>query len=548
MLRQDRKNLFSSCRAYAIVEFECTRELGPSRFRQSSIADVHLAAQHETQRKLMLESENAFQSSAESEGRTEANAAAPTPSDIDREDLPSLHMLEESAAQLAALRQRAEFLLEQLSTGSVGAPSHSVADEGEPDPPQPAGGSGLRHARQHLRSSQTGAEGGGFVSGQQEEQTRFEEAPPPLSLENDFDAARASDANSEDKEAPDQHSGFSVQGPPAAQPDFTSPRPYGDSQLPRGAESPPWQDTEMPAAGEASSLQPEIDPPLQEEAPSPAYPIQRYHPQPSSILDSPIGASQPTLSGMDAPRPTPHLGAASATSKMQVVEEEIITLYKAIQRVMKTRRGNTGHALSLLREAREIVLEEPQRIERAEYNIQQARQILDRARLSRRQSRLVALRTIWRLILWLVILGGLGAALYFYPQRADEIVGIGAARVGWDTSLILSALWAVVAGGAGGCLGTISILVERMRVHQAFDDQYILRSTIQPLMGVVLGVTIFGLLAVVFNSLGTFITVHPVTTYLPAAIAFPIGLWQEYVYALIFRLTRLFTFQRRRRW
>ena len=87
-----------------------------------------------------------------------------------------------------------------------------------------------------------------------------------------------------------------------------------------------------------------------------------------------------------------------------------------------------------------------------------------------------------------------------------------------------------------------------MRVQHEFDDQYILRSTVQPLMGVVLGLLAFGLLALVFNILGTSITVHPAISYLPAAIALPIGLWQEYVYALIFRLTRLLTFQRRRRW
>ena len=67
-------------------------------------------------------------------------------------------------------------------------------------------------------------------------------------------------------------------------------------------------------------------------------------------------------------------------------------------------------------------------------------------------------------------------------------------------------------------------------------------------MGVVLGLIVFAILAAVFNSLGIPLQRHPLTTFLPAAFALPVGLWQEYVYALIFRLTQLLTFQRRRRW
>ena len=87
-----------------------------------------------------------------------------------------------------------------------------------------------------------------------------------------------------------------------------------------------------------------------------------------------------------------------------------------------------------------------------------------------------------------------------------------------------------------------------MRVHEDFDRQYILRSVIQPLMGIFLGLISYGLLVVLFKSLDASVVGHPVTTYLPAALALPIGLWQVYVYAAIFRVTRLLTFQRRRRW
>ena len=53
-------------------------------------------------------------------------------------------------------------------------------------------------------------------------------------------------------------------------------------------------------------------------------------------------------------------------------------------------------------------------------------------------------------------------------------------------------------------------------------------------MGVVLGLISYGLLATLINILGAPITAHPVTSYLPAALALPIGIWQVYVYAVIF--------------
>ena len=58
----------------------------------------------------------------------------------------------------------------------------------------------------------------------------------------------------------------------------------------------------------------------------------------------------------------------------------------------------------------------------AEYNIQQARLILERATLSRRHSRLLALRTVWRLILWLAFLGrsGRGAPTLSPKHQSDR--------------------------------------------------------------------------------------------------------------------------------
>ena len=271
----------------------------------------------------------------------------------------------------------------------------------------------------------------------------------------------------------------------------------------------------------------------QPEAQDQQFPIQSVRSPSDSVLDSPVTVAPPPdwLKFEVAPE--------SLSSDAQLIEEEIAGLYEAIDRFRETRRENTGHALSLLREARDIISGQPHRIERAQYNIQQARQIIERG---------IALQTFGLLILWLAALGGLGAALYLYPLELNEVIGLVSASTGWNTSHYYPLLWTIATGGIGGCLGTISFLFERMRVHEDFDRQYILRSVIQPLMGIFLGLISYGLLVVLFKSLDASVVGHPVTTYLPAALALPIGLWQVYVYAAIFRVTRLLTFQRRRRW
>ena len=101
-----------------------------------------------------------------------------------------------------------------------------------------------------------------------------------------------------------------------------------------------------------------------------AYPLQNFAEQPSSLLDSPITIAPPKVWHPQETWPD------GTPTDAQLIEEEIISLYEAIDRVRETRRENTGHALSLLREAREIISAEPQRIERAHYNIEQAKQII----------------------------------------------------------------------------------------------------------------------------------------------------------------------------
>ena len=431
-------------------------------------------------------------------------------------------MLEESAAQLAALRQRAEYLLDQLAVGNEAAST--------PENPN----TGFEHR------SKTSEEYGEVEPSYDPNAGLDPEGLPPFSPLQDEDAAPVEfDTRSAEIEPADRRTDLPAQSQPFSYQD-NSHSPVTDSYSdnlvhPSQAFDPSADsDSTYPEPDDGSARPAELQPQ--------DYPIQNYHAQPSSLLDSPVSAVPPPFWRHHED------GPAVGQSDTQLIEEEIVSLYEAIERVRTTRRENTGHALSLLREAREIISAEPQRIQRAQYNIQQAKQFIDRAKFSRSRSRSIAFRTIGLLLLWLAVLGGLGAVLYLYPVRVNDVIGIVSSNTGWNTTHYYPAFWTIATGGIGGCLGAVSFLFERMRVNEEFDRQYILRSTIQPLMGVVLGLVTYGFLAILFGSLGASITVHPVTTYLPAALALPIGIWQVYVYAVIFRITRLLTFQRRRRW
>ena len=468
------------------------------------------------------ESDDASRSSAGSTEEPEERLAGTGPKDLAREEISSLQMLEESAAQLAALRQRAESLLEQLASSANSASplqdpearqAHSSkADADQQDP--------------YLRPDQADRPGP-----ESDSQPEFEigdaassrQTVPRLDMASPV--GPAAESHSQSKPSHQQIS------PPESE---SSPLSDRRSQSSSGVEEYAREERAYGQSGLGSVSRPEA----QEQQ----YPIQSVGSQSDSVLESPVTA---------APAPDWlkfEVAPESLSPEAQLIEEEIAGLYEAIDRFRETRRENTGHALSLLREARDIISGQPHRIERAQYNIQQARQIIERARSSRRRARGIAFRTFGLLILWLAALGGLGAALYLYPLEVNEVIAMVSASTGWNTSHYYPLLWTIATGGIGGCLGTISFLFERMRVHEDFDRQYILRSVIQPLMGIFLGLISYGILVVLFNSLDASIVGHPVTTYLPAALALPIGLWQVYVYAAIFRVTRLLTFQRRRRW
>jgi hypothetical protein len=229
--------------------------------------------------------------------------------------------------------------------------------------------------------------------------------------------------------------------------------------------------------------------------------------------------------------------------KARALLEEIAGLYAEVNEVLTSRREVTGHALALLREARTIVMTQPQQTGKATYNIRQVRSMLERARQNRQSSSRNTLRLILYLFGWFLACLA-GATLLYLTQ--DTVRGLFAPTTALRLHVV-PFLLAVLVGGMGGVLGAVAGLINHTRERQIFDRQFSIRFTIQPIMGVVLGATIYALLALAYHYMEVDLVANPVLIVVPVLAALMAGLWQELVYSLLYRLGNVFAPGSRRR-
>lgn len=292
--------------------------------------------------------------------------------------------------------------------------------------------------------------------------------------------------------------------------------------------------------------------PVQEEKPRTAFvnstQQSRYLHTPS---DNPPAQAESLLY-----RPAPALGKVPAPAtppvsltagQIRFLDEEISELHGEVKRVLAARRDVTGHALSLLREAREILLVEPHRLGRAEYNIVQVRAMLERADEGRRQSSRRGFRVLLYLSLWLAGTVGMGVALFLYAGELSRAAGLLFGSGSRVVAHLLPFLWVIVTGSAGAVVGAILGFLAHIRSGQDFDRQHVVRFAIQPVMGVVLGVLLYVLFSALFAAMQIDMTARSITRALPIVLALPAGLWQEWIYASIYRMSGFFTLRPRRR-
>ena len=262
--------------------------------------------------------------------------------------------------------------------------------------------------------------------------------------------------------------------------------------------------------------------------------------QAESLLNRPA----PALGKVPAPATPP---VSLTAGQIRFLDEEISELHGEVKRVLAARRDVTGHALSLLREAREILLVEPHRLGRAEYNIVQVRAMLERADEGRRQSSRRGFRVLLYLSLWLAGTAGAGVALFLYAGELSRAAGVLFGSGSRVVAHLLPFLWVIITGSAGAVVGAILGFLAHIRSGQDFDRQHVVRFAIQPIMGVILGVILYVLFSALFAAMQIDITERAITRGLPIILALPVGLWQEWIYASIYRMLGFFTLRPRRR-
>jgi hypothetical protein len=224
----------------------------------------------------------------------------------------------------------------------------------------------------------------------------------------------------------------------------------------------------------------------------------------------------------------------------KALHQQIDDLYKQVATEFSSPPEKAERALTMLREARELLLDSPEEYVSAEFRTMQVRTILERMRESRAQSqgygpRILAYEGGWLLLLLLGLI--FAGPLTQLITRGGEVTGPALLNV---YPIINTMLW----GGIGGIVGALYTLWWHISQEQDFDRNYLMWYLVQPLMGLVLGGIIFLIMAGGFLIVQVNLADDKASTgarllpYLAAVLA---GFRQNFVYQQFDRLMGLFT-------
>jgi hypothetical protein len=213
-------------------------------------------------------------------------------------------------------------------------------------------------------------------------------------------------------------------------------------------------------------------------------------------------------------------------------------LYKQVATNFSSPPANADRMLTLLNEARQILIESPESYVAVESRMMQVQVTMSRTMESRIQATRYGPRILGYEVLWLALfLLGLvfAAPLTEFFTRSGTMTGATANDMFpfWNTLM-----W----GGIGGIIGALYALWWHISDQQDFERQYLMWYLVQPIMGTVLGGIVFLLLSGGFLLL----QVKPsdanagarLVPYLVAVLA---GFRQNFIYGQFDRLIALFS-------
>lgn len=221
----------------------------------------------------------------------------------------------------------------------------------------------------------------------------------------------------------------------------------------------------------------------------------------------------------------------------KALHSQIDDLYKQVATEFSSPPANADRMLTMLQEARQILIESPENYVSAEYRLMQVRSTVSRMAESRRQGSRYGPRILVYEIAWLALfLVGLvfATSVTSLLTRTVNLTGATANDVFpfWNTLM-----W----GGIGGIVGALYALWWHVSDQQDFDRHFTMWYLVQPIMGLVLGGIVFLLLTGGFLLLQIQPTdANAGARLLPYLTAVLAGFRQNFIYSQFDRLISLF--------
>lgn len=163
---------------------------------------------------------------------------------------------------------------------------------------------------------------------------------------------------------------------------------------------------------------------------------------------------------------------------------EIEQLYDVTAKQLSSNHRDASFALDTLRQAHDLILEDPREYDEAFYRVAIVKTMLDRKANLERWSYTWGTFVLFYGIVWLVICG-----LGYFVFDPNLWQGTNDVR-----EVVVQAWWSGLAGGIGGAVAILWALYYRVSVKQDFDKQYLMWYLVKPLLGFVLGLVMYFLL------------------------------------------------------
>jgi len=333
--------------------------------------------------------------------------------------------------------------------------------------------------------------------------------------------------------------------PVSPPPQPVSPPPQPVSPPPQPVNPPPEPPRQLPttkrfgaiimdeaplATDEAAAIE-ALDAPLPSVRTPPAPGVERGEPAPLVMVERTEDQKTLVISRLDK---------VLEKNWQRAFHQQIDVLYKQVATEFSSPPASAERALTLLREARQLMLDSPEEYVNAEYRMMQVQAMLDRVKESRKQSGFYGPRILAYEAGWLLLL--LAGLIFAGPltRWITAISGTGGPALLNINPVLNTMFW----GGIGGVVGALYALWWHISEKQNFDRHYMMWYLVQPLMGLVLGGITFLLLTSGFLILQVDLSDDKASTgarllpYLTAVLA---GFRQNFVYEQLERLISLFT-------